>query len=86
MSESLTHDRVLGQWLLELKNFELFKAQKELEDRIITSCITRLQALDLQDANLAQEYVKVRSRLDGIRQLQNMREHLIENRNRRDPA
>lgn len=84
--DSLIHDKVLGQWLKELRDSELFKAQVEIEKRLIASYSQRLQTLDLTNSRLEVEYVKVRSKLDALKEMQNLRERLIQGRNTRDPA
>lgn len=85
-NESLTHNKILGQWLKELQEFELFKAQLELEKRLMSSHLQRLQSIDLSTDRVEAEYVKVRSKLDALKEMQNLRERLIQERNPRDPA
>lgn len=82
-TEEFSNEKILGAQLYEFKNnSESFKAQLELENRLIASFTERLQALELKDAaNLAIEYTKVRSRLDGLKMLQQLRDQMIRDRN-----
>lgn len=87
MDERLGSDFTLGAWLKELQGMEVFSAQTELENRILTSSRSKLESLSLTAADLSLEYVKIRSEIDTIKKLQEARRRLIEDRNQhRDPA
>lgn len=80
MTISFENDQILGAYLKDLKEISVFQAQVALEQRFIDDHIKSLQNLKLGSPGLELEYVKHRSMLDAIRQLQNQRENLIETR------
>lgn len=82
---NLENDNVLGRWLSEAMKSEIFKAQLELENRFLASYVSKLQTISLNDSKLSleMEYVRVRSMIDAIKQLQGTRLNLIEKRNTR---
>lgn len=86
MSEEVLNDKVLGRYLLELTNSDLFKVQIELEKRTIASFINKLQSLDLKSDTLDIDYTTVRSQIDGIKRLIAVRNQLIEESKTRDSA
>ena len=68
----------LGDYFRELRDFEPFKAQIELENKYIASCISKLQSLDLQEDTLAASYMRVRAELDVLKRLQKERARMAE--------
>lgn len=86
LDERLANDKTLGLWLSELMQSEVFKAQLELENRILASARNRLEHLSLNTDDLKSEYLSVRKTIDAIKSLQSERIRLIENRNNRNPA
>lgn len=69
----------MGLYFRELRDFEPFKAQIELENKLITSCIAKMQSLDLQsEQNIAQAYVRVRAELEVLKRLQKERARITE--------
>ncbi len=86
MNEELGNDKVLGRYLSELINSDLYKVIKELEKRTITSLINKLQSLDLKSDTLDVDYTRVRSQIDGIKMLEAQRSRLIEESKNRDSA
>jgi hypothetical protein len=81
VDKRFANDQQLGTWLRELRGMELFQAQLELENRILSSSRSRLESLSLTSADLGLEYTRVRSEMDVIKRLQAQRERLIEERN-----
>ncbi len=86
MSEELGNDKVLGRYLSELINSDLYKVIKELEKRTISSLVNKLQSLDLKSDTLDVDYTRVRSQIDGIKMLDAQRMQLIEGSKNRDSA
>lgn len=78
-NEPRLNELQLGVLFRELREFEPFKAQIELENKLITSCIAKMQSLDLQgEENIASAYLRVRSELEVLKRLQKERARITE--------
>lgn len=75
-------DTVLGKWLWELSNMEVFEAQTELENRLLSAARAELESITATSCeSLSLAYMRVKTKIETIRELQSKRLFLIDNRN-----
>lgn len=72
----MLNDRAKANYLLALKDLDVFQAQTQLEDELFSAFSSKLLTLPLEADKVSLEYSRVRGALEALKQLKAMRESL----------
>jgi hypothetical protein len=71
-------DTIKGKLLAEIIGSQAFQAQIALENETLSSCISKMQTMDLSDPNVLLEFAKARGAIEAIKSVQALRKRLAD--------